>query len=355
MRTLIDFAIREEYSRVKALGDDLSEIESLINWDRFRILEPLIYKNRTSRGGRPNIDIVIMVKALVLQSWFSLSDPELQRQVTDRISFRVFLDTTEVIPDFSTVWLFRERLIECGRYEDLWKELQRQLDEMGFAVEKGTIQDATFILSDPGQKRNKKDLQGDDKKKDQDSEAIKIKTSQIQDFDKDLLNISNNIISSNAKPKRLDDDPINEGSWAKKGSKSFFGYKGHILIDTKHHLIRKIETTTASLHDSQVDLGIEGLPRYADKGYSGAKTRGYDAAMKKAVRNHKLGIKDILRNKRISRKRSHIERCFAVMKRAHNAGRVYVTTIARAGIKFLMNSIVYNLEQLKYLASIQST
>jgi IS5 family transposase len=170
-------------------------------------------------------------------------------------------------------------LTECGRYEDLWKELQRQIDEKGFIVEKGTIQDATFILSDPGQKRNKKDLQGDDKKKDPDSEAIE--TSQIQDFDKDLLNISNNIINNNAKPKRLDGGPINEGSWAKKGSKSFFGYKGHILIDTEHHLIRKIETTTASLHDSQVDLGIEGLPRYADKGYSGAKTRGYDAAMKK--------------------------------------------------------------------------
>jgi len=28
MRTLIDFAIREEYSRVKALGDDLSDINS---------------------------------------------------------------------------------------------------------------------------------------------------------------------------------------------------------------------------------------------------------------------------------------------------------------------------------------
>ena len=49
--------MREEYSRVKALGDDLSDINSLINWDRFRFLEPLIYKNKTSRGGRPNIDI----------------------------------------------------------------------------------------------------------------------------------------------------------------------------------------------------------------------------------------------------------------------------------------------------------
>ncbi len=108
----------------------------------------------------------------------------------------------------------------------------------------------------------------------------------------------------------------------KKGQQILFGYKGHILVDTDYHLIRKIETTTASLHDSQVDLGINGLPRYADKGYSGSKTQGYDAAMKKAARGHKLGIKDILRNKRISRTRSHIERCFAVMKRSHNAGHV---------------------------------
>ena len=50
MRTLIDFAIREEYSRVKALGDDLSDINFLIKWDRFRFLEPLIYKNQTACG-----------------------------------------------------------------------------------------------------------------------------------------------------------------------------------------------------------------------------------------------------------------------------------------------------------------
>ena len=354
MRTLIDFAIRAEYSRVKALGDDLSEIGSQIDWERFRFLEPLIYKNKTSRGGRPNIDIVIMVKLLVLQHWFGLSDPELERQVADRISFRIFLGTTEVIPDFSTVWLFRERLIKSGRYEDLWKELQRQIDEKGFTVKEGTIQDATFITSDPGQKRKKKDQEGRMTRR-----RIKIQKPSRRARFKSLIKtyLIFQIILLIARPnqKDLDEDPTNEGSWAKKGVKSFFGYKGHILIDTEHHLIRKIETTTASVHDSQVDLGIEEIPRYADKGYDGAKTRGYDAAMKKAARGHKLGIRDILRNKRISKKRSHIERCFAVMKRAHNAGHVSVTTVARAGIKFMMNSIVYNLVQLKYLANKQST
>jgi transposase, IS5 family len=56
------------------------------------------------------------------------------------------------------------------------------------------------------------------------------------------------------------------------------------------------------------DPGIEDMPRYGDKGYDSAKIRGYDAAMKKATKGHKLGIRDILRNKRISKKRSHIER-----------------------------------------------
>ena len=348
MRTLIDFAMRAEYARIKALGDDLCEIGSQIDWERFRFLEPLIYKNKTSRGGRPNVDIVIMIKLLVLQRWFGLSDPELERQVADRISFRIFLDTTEVVPDFSTVWLFRERLIKSGRSDDLWKELQRQMEEKGYAVKEGSIQDATFITSDPGQKRKKKDQEGECKKEDQDSKAIEM--NQVQYFDKDLLDISINIINGQTKPTKSDETPRNEGSWAKKGVKSFFGYKGHILIDTDNHLIRDVETTTASVHDSQIDLGIEDIPRYGDKGYDGAKTRGYDAAMKKATRGHKLGIRDILRNKRIIKKRSHIERCFAVMKRAHKAGHVLVTTVARAGVKFLMSAFVYNLVQLRYLA-----
>jgi IS5 family transposase len=348
MRALIDFAIRTEYARIEALRDDLHEIGSQIDWERFRFLEPLLYKNKTRLGGRPNIDIVIMVKLLVLQHWFGLSDPELEWQVADRISFRIFLDTTEVVPDFSTVWLFRERLIKIGRFNDLWRELQRQIDEKGYTVKEGSIQDATFITSDPGQKRKKKDQEDKSKKGDQELKAIGLK--QVQEFDKSLLDISNNIINNQEKPTTPDEEPTNEGSWAKKGVKSFFGYKGHILIDSNYHLIRNIETTTASVHDSQVDLGIEGIPRYADKGYDGAKTRGYDAAMKKATRGHKLGIRDILRNRRISKKRSHIERCFAVMKRAHKAGHVLVTTVARAGMKFMLNAFVYNLVQLKHLA-----
>ena len=52
-----------------------------------------------------------MIKMLVLQQWYGLSDPELERQVADRISFRKFLGFPDTIPDYSTVWRFRMRRI----------------------------------------------------------------------------------------------------------------------------------------------------------------------------------------------------------------------------------------------------
>jgi len=54
------------------------------------------------------------------------------------------------IPDYSTVWYFRERLSKTGKDKQIWKELQRQLDQKGLKVKKGVIQDATYITSDPG-------------------------------------------------------------------------------------------------------------------------------------------------------------------------------------------------------------
>ena len=100
-----------------------------------------------------------------------------------------------------------------------------------------------------------------------------VKSNEVQEFDKGLHDISINIINGQAKSTRSGETPINEGSWAKKGVKSFFGYKGHRY---ENYLIRDVETTTASVHDSKVDLEIEEVPCYADKGYrKEAKKKGW--------------------------------------------------------------------------------
>jgi IS5 family transposase len=303
MRTLIDFSLLQEYNdKIQPRGDKLLELAKLVDWDAFRRFEVDLYKNKSERGGRPNIDILIMIKHLLLQQLYGLSDPQLELQVADRISFRVFLGTTEVIPDYSTVWVFRERLIKAGKLESVWDEFVNQLKAKGYEVKKGVIQDATFITSDPG--HAKSDVPRGEK----------------------------------AQSRRSRD-----GEWAKKGKKSYFGYKGHVKVDTENRFIWEVETTAANVHDSQVDLANDGEVRYGDKGYHGAKTKGYDASMKKASRGHPLSIYDELRNRRISSIRSPIERCFSVMKIVFKSGHVMVTTLKRAAVKMTFNAIGYNL------------
>jgi len=311
MRTLIDFSILQEYNqKVLPRGDKLLSIAGLVDWKRFLPIGDGLYKNNTERGGRPNIDIIIMIKLLVLQKMFGLSDPQLELQVADRISFRVFLGTTEVIPDYTTVWLFRKRLEETGKCDDIWYEFTNQLRAKGYDVRKGVIQDATFITSDPG--HAKKDVPRGDE----------------------------------AKTRRSKD-----GTWATKGKKSNFGYKAHVKVDTEHQFIWAVETTTASLHDSQVDLAEVGEVRYGDKAYSGAKTKGYDASMKRAARGHPLGIFDIMRNERISKKRSPVERCFSVIKTVFKSGHIMVTTVEKATVKVMFKAIGYNLYNLHGLVN----
>ncbi len=58
-------------------------------------------------------------------------------------------------------------------------------NEKGFIVKEGSIQDATFITSDPGQKRNKEEKASKCKKANPESESIRM--NQVQELDKVLV------------------------------------------------------------------------------------------------------------------------------------------------------------------------
>jgi IS5 family transposase len=150
MESLVDFTLQELYKQVKDLGNRLGELATLIEWEPFREIVGELYTNTTEQGGRPNIDVVLMIKLLVLQSMYGLSDPELERQANDKISFLRFLGFPEKVPDHTAVWYFRERLSKTKKDKAIWKELQRQLEGKGLKIRKGVIQDATFITADPG-------------------------------------------------------------------------------------------------------------------------------------------------------------------------------------------------------------
>ncbi len=149
------YILQQEYRKLAKLGDRLAKADQLVNWEAFRPIITDLYRNDSEQGGRPNHDEVVMVKLLVAQQWYGLSDEEAEREAVDRLSFRRFLGYPERVPDSTTIWLFRERLAKTGKDKLIWAELQRQLDEAGLRVRKGVAQDASFITADPGQSSSK--------------------------------------------------------------------------------------------------------------------------------------------------------------------------------------------------------
>ena len=68
--------------------------------------------------------------------------------------------------------------------------------------------------------------------------------------------------------------------------------------------------------------------------------------MIKATWGHTLNYEDEMRNKRISSKRSPVERYFAFTKRVCRAGHVAGNTIGRVRVKMIITGIVFNLYHL---------
>lgn len=314
------FILREQYRRVKGLGDRLELMKEQIEWKPFIPLVRKIFHGNEKEIGRPHTDELIIVRSMLLQAWYGLSDTELEFQCHDRLSFRNFLGFPETIPDFTTIWKIRDKLKEEGIDVEIWAELQRQLDDKGYEIKKGVIQDATFIEADLGRKRYSKE-----KKAKKNGEKIEYTEKQKQHIDKD-------------------------SSFSVKHGQVHYGYKSHIKLDVGNHLIREVEVTTASWHDGEIDLIEEGdYSAYRDKGYFGKKLNAKnveDMTMKRATRGRKLNGGEQKRNRMISKIRAPGERPIGVIKRVFKGGRTFVKTMGRVKIKEIFKCFAFDLYQL---------
>ena len=132
----------------------LSQISNMIEWTPFRPILEEMYDNKTEKGGRPNCDVILMFKILILQKWYGLSDLEVERQMADRISFMAFLGFPDPFPDSRTIWLFKQRIAESGKDELIWAELQRQLGAMGLQVSLTSVSESLDAVEmEPGRRK----------------------------------------------------------------------------------------------------------------------------------------------------------------------------------------------------------
>lgn len=326
------FDLSNRYMKLDELGDPLPKIAAIVDWERFRpTLEMVREKPRKSAAGRPPFDTLLMFKVLVLQSFYNLSDEQVEFQVRDRYSFCRFLGLTPEgrVPDAKTVWLFREELTKLELIDTLFAGLDAQIESAGYIPRKGQIVDASIV--EAPRQRNSRD------------ENEKIKSGKPP--------------SEWSEPKRRQKDV--EARWTKKHGKSYYGYKNHVSIDRDQKLIRRWSSTDASVHDSQVfeellDENNTSGDVWADSAYwSGDRKEelaelGYRSHIhRKGVRGKPLNDRSAEANRKRSRVRARVEHVFGQQALF---GR-YIRTIgwARARIKIGMTNLAYNMKRLAWL------
>jgi len=283
----------------------------LIPWKKLEEAVSPIFPEH-EKGGRPFWPALVMIKCVLLQKWFGLSDPQLEEQLRDRLSFRRFvgLSLDDATPDETTLVNFRKRLREGGVGGALFDAVVESLREKGLILKEGTIVDATIIDAPMGQKR--KDAEG---------------------------------------MERHTHDPA--ATYTKNHGTLRHGFKAHLATDTRG-TITDFVFDTAKVHDSNhIDQLTEGenTAVYADSAYSSAerrerlKDRGIsDRIVYKRVRGQpELPPEQKRHNARCSKVRAFVEHPRAWMVKMGFTVARYRGLTSNA-LDFALMAVAYNLK-----------
>jgi IS5 family transposase len=300
----------------------LARLEAVVPWEK--LVRPIrmlpeyarYIADPTLPGQRP-IDPLVMLKAVMLQKWFGLSDPQAEEQLKDRISFRRFagLGQDDRTPDETSFVRFRARLREAKLDRLIFDAILEHVGQQGLLVQAGTVVDATIIEQSRGRKTGQKDADGND----------------ITTRDK-------------------------EADFTKKHGQSYHGYKLHAAMDHGSGLLTGVVSSPASHHDSRyIDELIEDETRavLADSAYSEQarrdrlEKRGVAAGIiYKRLRGQKeLSPWQKKFNRLVARLRAVGEHPFAWMKRLMNFRCCRYRGLRRNDFDFVMTSAAYNVKR----------
>lgn len=304
--TFFDLAVQQRGSANRVLETITREVD-------FREAEGRV-ASTYRQGGRPACRVGVLLRVMILQHLYGLSDPQAEEQLQDRLSFQKFvqLDAHEAVPDETTICRFRQRLIQCGLHEELLGLLNAQLEARGYIVKRVTLVDATLVESS----RKRPDAQA----------------------------------------ARAGRAPDADASYTRKYNRSFYGYKAHVSRDGEHQLIRAAVISTASQYDGAV------LPQmapadteviYADKAYDTKANRAWlrthgirNGILKKEAHHIQLTDRDRKNNQQKGRVRRQIERIFAHLKQWQDYRRVRYLGLAKNQLELTLKAVAYNLKRL---------
>jgi IS5 family transposase len=307
-----------------------TQINTLLDWESISSIIDSYYKKGKSATGKPSYDGLLLFRMCLLQTWYGLSDYEVEDRVNDSISFSYFCGLTidQVAPDHSTLSRFRSAMTKSGAYEILFKTINTQLESHNIIVKTGAIIDAS-VIDTPLKPKGKTNHKVTEDRKEE--EEVTVDKDYADSVDKDA-------------------------SWLKKGGKYRFGYKKHHVTDPEG-LVLGVLTTKASTNEianleevlDTADLP-ENIPLKADKGYKSEKNdkilkqrKLKNHILKKAKKNKPLTTWEKRFNKLVGATRFKVERTFGGIKRWFTGGVARYRGIEKMHTQNLMEAICYNL------------
>lgn len=301
----------------------LERIAELVEWKE---VEGLLSGLRSGSMGAPGYPALALFKALLLQQFYGLSDPQLEEALADRLSFRRFLglSLTDHVPDHSTIWRFREQLAKSGLAERAFALITGQIERSGFVLKRGTLIDASLVRA-----------------------AVNAPAPPSTPLPPD----------ADGRPaSKLVKNPLDpDAAWTKKEGKYFYGYKAHVGMDQGSRIVRRALFTPAKVNESvpadRLICGDEGIV-YADKAYDSNARRAFlkargirDGIARRANRWHRTSPWAVRRNELISHVRAPIEPLFALLKNTYGFARARYRGLARNAGAFYLAITAMNLRR----------
>ena len=266
------------YNAVVPKDHILRKIDEAID---FSFVDKLARGAYCHENGRPGYSPVLMFKLVFLQFLYDLSDYEIESELNDRLSFKMFagLEVEEAPPDHSTISRFRDRL-GVERFKDIFNRIVAMAKDKGIVTDKLHIMDSTDVKAKVDLYRLKKEH------KDKEPDTY----------------IDNHSPDKDARPGR------------KHKNKQFYGYKAHAIVDAESEILLNVDATPGNAGDGD-ELTVLSKPLDPPKVMTADKA--YDSK-----ENHEHLSKNHIRNGIILRKnhtkryiKEHIERVSNVAKK----------------------------------------
>lgn len=306
------------------------QMNVLLDWKSIKETIDKYYTKGKSATGTPAYDGLLLFKVCLLQTWYGLSDYEVEDRINDSISFSYFcgMSIDQTSPDHSTISRFRTLMTKKNAYDKLFKLINKQLETHQIIVKTGAIIDAS-VIDTPLRPKGKNNFKVTEDRDDEQEVAVTREYSSNVD---------------------------KEAKWLKKRGKYHFGYKKHYVTDDEG-LVLGVVTTTASANEianldevlDSADLP-ENIPLKADKGYQSKKNNGIlkkrklkNHILKKALKNKPLTKWEYRFNKLVGQTRFKVERTFGGIKRWFSGGVARYRGIKKMHTQNLMEAICYNL------------